>query len=59
MNPACFDDNSMQVASAAPRLALHAAELGFIHPVTDETMHWSMPLPTDLQAFLNKMRNKK
>src|SRR5439155_12383212 len=33
--------------SGAPRLALHAAELGFIHPVSGEEMHWAMPLPTD------------
>jgi 23S rRNA pseudouridine1911/1915/1917 synthase len=42
--------------SGAPRLALHAAELGFIHPVSGEALHWSMPLPADLQAFLNKLR---
>src|SRR5207247_495558 len=32
-------------ASGVPRLALHAAELGFTHPVTAEQMHWEMPLP--------------
>jgi len=42
--------------SGAPRLVLHAAELGFIHPVNGETLHWTMPLPADLQAFLNKLR---
>jgi 23S rRNA pseudouridine1911/1915/1917 synthase len=45
--------------SAAPRLALHATELGFAHPVSGETMHWSMPLPDDLQGFLNRLRNTK
>ena len=35
--------------SGAPRLALHAAELGFIHPVNGEAMHWEMPLPPDLR----------
>jgi 23S rRNA pseudouridine1911/1915/1917 synthase len=43
--------------SGAPRLALHAAELGFVHPVTDQALHWSMPLPADLQAFLTRLRN--
>jgi 23S rRNA pseudouridine1911/1915/1917 synthase len=42
--------------SGAPRLALHAAELGFRHPVTREEMYWSMPLPADLQAFLERLR---
>src|SRR5262249_60879395 len=31
--------------SGAPRLALHATELGFAHPVPAEPLHWSMPLP--------------
>jgi 23S rRNA pseudouridine1911/1915/1917 synthase len=42
--------------SGAPRLALHAAELGFVHPVTREKMHWEMPLPPDLQDFLGRLR---
>lgn len=42
--------------SGAPRLALHAAELGFTHPVTGEALHWEMPLPVDLQAFLERLR---
>ncbi len=42
--------------SGAPRLALHAAELGFTHPVTGDELHWSMPLPADLQAFLDRLR---
>jgi 23S rRNA pseudouridine1911/1915/1917 synthase len=40
--------------SGAPRLALHAAELGFTHPHTGETMHWAMPLPADLEAFAQR-----
>jgi 23S rRNA pseudouridine1911/1915/1917 synthase len=43
-------------ASGAPRLALHAAELGFRHPATGEELHWAMPLPADLQAFLDRLR---
>jgi 23S rRNA pseudouridine1911/1915/1917 synthase len=43
-------------SSGAPRLALHAAELGFRHPLTGETMLWSMPLPADLQNFLERLR---
>src|SRR5207248_661301 len=42
--------------SAAPRLALHAAELGFLHPITGAQMHWTMPLPPDLHAFLDRLR---
>ncbi|MCI0640714.1 MAG: RluA family pseudouridine synthase [Gemmataceae bacterium] len=42
--------------SGAPRLALHAAELGFQHPVTGEELHWSMPLPPDLRGWMEKLR---
>jgi 23S rRNA pseudouridine1911/1915/1917 synthase len=45
--------------SGAPRLALHATELGFVHPVTGQTMHWEMPLPPDLQSFLAALRSIK
>jgi 23S rRNA pseudouridine1911/1915/1917 synthase len=44
--------------SGAPRLALHATELGFVHPVTRAALHWSMPLPPDLEAFLARLRGR-
>jgi 23S rRNA pseudouridine1911/1915/1917 synthase len=44
--------------SGAPRLALHAAELGFNHPTTGEELHWFMPLPPDLQALLAGLRQR-
>jgi 23S rRNA pseudouridine1911/1915/1917 synthase len=42
--------------SGAPRLALHAAELGFIHPVTREELLWVMDLPPDLEEFRRQLR---
>ncbi len=45
--------------SGAPRLALHAVELGFVHPVSGQQMHWAMPLPPDLQNLLDQLRGKK
>jgi 23S rRNA pseudouridine1911/1915/1917 synthase len=45
--------------SGAPRLALHAAELGFTHPVTGKSVHWTMRLRADLQAFLDNLRARK
>jgi 23S rRNA pseudouridine1911/1915/1917 synthase len=45
--------------SGAPRLALHATELGFIHPTTDEPMHWEMPLPPDLREFVERVRGRE
>lgn len=42
--------------SGAPRLALHAAELGFEHPVTGEPMLFETRLPRDLSSFLKRLR---
>ena len=44
--------------SRSPRLALHAAELGFVHPVTGAAVHWEMPLPQDLSDFLERLRGR-
>jgi 23S rRNA pseudouridine1911/1915/1917 synthase len=44
--------------SEAPRLALHATELGFVHPLTEKPLHWSMPLPPDLMDFLQRLRTR-
>jgi 23S rRNA pseudouridine1911/1915/1917 synthase len=42
--------------SGGPRLALHAAELGFQHPVKQSPMHWTMVLPPDLEKFVAGLR---
>ncbi len=39
----------------APRLMLHAAELGFVHPATGQTMQWELPLPDDMRALLERL----
>ncbi len=44
--------------SRAPRLALHAVELGFVHPLRHEQLHWQMPLPPDLRAFVERLRGE-
>jgi 23S rRNA pseudouridine1911/1915/1917 synthase len=40
----------------APRLMLHAAELGFVHPVTDHPMMWHRPPPEDMNAVIERLR---
>ena len=52
-NAEVFDDTS-----GAPRLALHATELGFEHPATGSHLHWAMPLPPDLAKFVERLRGK-
>ena len=44
--------------SDVPRVALHAAELGFTHPVSGEALRWEMPLPADLREFVDKLRGE-
>ncbi len=50
------DGSTFPDASGAPRLALHATELGFEHPVDQRKLHWEMPLPADLAKFLTRLR---
>jgi 23S rRNA pseudouridine1911/1915/1917 synthase len=42
--------------SGAKRLALHAIELGFVHPVTEEPMHWTMELPEDMRELIESLK---
>jgi 23S rRNA pseudouridine1911/1915/1917 synthase len=38
------------------RQALHAAELGFEHPVTGKTLHFTSPLPADISALIAALK---
>jgi 23S rRNA pseudouridine1911/1915/1917 synthase len=42
----------------APRVMLHAAELGFTHPATGEEVSWTSPLPADFEEMLSFLRGK-
>ncbi len=37
------------------RQALHAKELGLIHPATGEHMHFECPVPPDMEALINAL----
>jgi 23S rRNA pseudouridine1911/1915/1917 synthase len=41
------------------RLALHAASLGFSHPVTGEPLEFHAPLPREFVLLTNKLRQTK
>ena len=45
--------------SGAPRQALHAAELGFEHPITGTPLKFVMRLPPDLARLLVRLRAKR
>lgn len=42
----------------APRVMLHAAELGFAHPANERPMHFTMEPPEDFQKVLAMLRAK-
>jgi 23S rRNA pseudouridine1911/1915/1917 synthase len=44
------------VGNAFPRQALHAATLGFDHPVTGERLEFSAPLPADMAGLIEALR---
>ena len=50
-----FAAEAIDDVSGAPRLALHAAELGFVHPITQEEVFFSMPFPADLARFVQRL----
>lgn len=39
--------------------ALHAAELGFVHPETGEELLFEAPLPEDIQRLLDELRRRR
>lgn len=39
------------------RQALHAAELGFVHPVTGDEVHFASPLPDDMRTLIDELRH--
>lgn len=54
----CRKPDGTEVAdkSGAMRLALHAAEFGFEHPVSGLHLHWTMPVPADMQQLIERWR---
>jgi 23S rRNA pseudouridine1911/1915/1917 synthase len=47
--------SSLPETSGAPRQALHAASLAFVHPITGQGLRFQMPLPKDLKTWLLKL----
>jgi 23S rRNA pseudouridine1911/1915/1917 synthase len=47
-----------ELANTFPRQALHAATLGFVHPVTGEELEFESPLPEDMAGLLEALRTQ-
>jgi len=42
----------------APRLMLHATELGFVHPATERSVSWELPMPDDMRTMVERLRRR-
>lgn len=51
-----ISEAGIAAAKAFSRQALHAAVLGFVHPVTGELMRFESPLPQDMQDLITALR---
>ncbi|WP_137703014.1 RluA family pseudouridine synthase [Marimonas lutisalis] len=50
---------ALAAARAFPRQALHAAVLGFVHPVSGDEMRFEAPMPADMAALLAALRGQE
>ncbi|WP_166416049.1 RluA family pseudouridine synthase [Cochlodiniinecator piscidefendens] len=49
-------ENGVQAARNFPRQALHAATLGFVHPVSGDDMRFAAPMPDDMIGLMDALR---
>jgi 23S rRNA pseudouridine1911/1915/1917 synthase len=58
LSPRAVGEAAVAAVADFPRQALHAATLGFRHPVTREDLSFESPLPADLAALLGILRGQ-
>lgn len=54
--PAKASESLITLIRTFPRQALHAKQLGLLHPKTQVAMQWEVPLPADIQDLLEALR---
>ena len=57
LSPKALGEAAVAAAADFPRQALHAATLGFRHPVTGEDLSFESPLPGDFAGLLDMLRS--
>ncbi|KPN62224.1 pseudouridine synthase [Aliiroseovarius crassostreae] len=57
LNAKAIGEGAIEAARVFPRQALHAATLGFKHPVSGEKLSFEAPLPDDMLALIEALRN--
>ena len=50
-----LSEAAIEAVGNFPRQALHAAVLGFVHPITGEDMRFEAPMPDDMQALITTL----
>ena len=53
-----FEQSPVTDESTAPRLALHAAELGFVHPSLSTLHRYELPWPKDMLSLIRRMKSE-
>jgi 23S rRNA pseudouridine1911/1915/1917 synthase len=56
LSPVVLGSDAAALGNTFPRQALHAATLGFLHPVTGEKLEFSSPLPADMATLIDSLR---
>ncbi|MEP2784117.1 MAG: RluA family pseudouridine synthase [Pseudoruegeria sp.] len=56
LNAKSMTPAGIAAAQGFARQALHAATLGFVHPVSGEEMQFEAPLPSDMSELIDKLR---
>ncbi|MCB1668921.1 MAG: 23S rRNA pseudouridine(1911/1915/1917) synthase RluD [Porticoccaceae bacterium] len=56
--PKAASESLVEMLRGFPRQALHAAELGLIHPDTEDYMCWQAPLPADFETLLSVLQRE-
>lgn len=56
LSPKALSVQGADLGNSFPRQALHAATLGFSHPVTEDWLEFTSPLPEDMDTLLHALR---
>ena len=56
LSPKAVGGLAADMGNGFPRQALHAATLGFVHPVTGARLEFAAALPADMQALVDALR---
>lgn len=54
---ASLEDQTRMALAEFPRQALHAASLGFVHPITEEELFFERPSPADFENVIRMLRS--